>query len=397
MKYIRDALNNLRLHIIFTAVVPVALMTACASAPKVIEVDQARVNEFAQHGYDSGIDYATAVARFSMQLENNFIQITSVQPKREGRYPLIIYLPGLGESADAAPELRNAWAKSGYVVLSLQPLKEDEDIWSSDAARRADFAFIRQDRYSPSVISHRLDVIRGLIEYLKHGVASGDEYLKDIDLSRIAIIGFDVGASTAMIVSGEVVPEVTRTDLDIQPAIVVALSPHAESAGTDVDTRYQNINVPVLSVTSNSDDEAHGNASISLHQIPFQHMPPENKYLLLLANASHSLIGDGDTANDVQIEGESEAKQTEYESSGKPRSRSGHHGKESSRVEADDNGHPKRDGEESPTQRAKVKVAIAQITTAFLNAYVKKDQFAADWLNKNTQTWLYGVGELQEK
>ena len=85
---------------------------------------------------------------------------------------------------------------------------------------------------------------------------------------------------------------------------MIALSPHAESGGTDIDTRYQNINIPVLSVTSNSDDETHGNDPVSLHQIPFQHMPPENKYLLLLTAASHALIGDGDTSNDVQNENE---------------------------------------------------------------------------------------------
>ena len=175
MKNICHVFNGFRLHVIFVAVVAAALMTACATAPKVIKVDQTRVDEYARHGYDSGIDYATAVTRFSMQLENDFIQVTAVQPKREGKYPLVIYLPGLGESADAAPEFRNAWAKSGYVVLSLQPLQEDEDIWSSDAARRADFDFIRQDRYTPRVISHRLDVIRGLTEHLKHAIAIGDE------------------------------------------------------------------------------------------------------------------------------------------------------------------------------------------------------------------------------
>jgi len=143
MKNICHVFCGLKLHAIYLAVVAAALMTACGTAPKVIKVDQTRVDEYARRGYDSGIDYATAVTRFSMQLENDFILVTAVQPKREGKYPLVIYLLGLGESADAAPEIRNAWAKSGYVVLSLQPLKEDEDIWSSDAARRADFDFIR--------------------------------------------------------------------------------------------------------------------------------------------------------------------------------------------------------------------------------------------------------------
>lgn len=397
MKKIPGALGKLRLRVILTAIVPAMLTTACSTAPKVVEVDQARVNTFAQHGYDSGIDYATATTKLSLQFANDFVQITSVQPKREGKYPLVIYLPGLGESGDAAPELRNAWAKSGYVVLSLQPLKDDEEIWSSDAARRADFAFIRQDRYSPAVISRRLDAMTKLIEYVKHGALSGDEGLRNVDLSQIAIVGFDVGASTSMIVCGEEVAKVSRHGLTVQPKAVIALSPHAESGSADVDTRYQNISVPVLSVTSNSDDETHGNDPISLHQIPFQHMPPENKFMLLLTVASHALIGDGDTSNDVQNENEGNGKQAEPDSSGKPRSRGGRHGKQGSGKRADGSTPSGRDEERSPTQRAKVKVAIAQVTTAFLNAYVKHDQFAVDWLNKDAQPWLYGIGQLQEK
>lgn len=397
MKKIFDAFGRLGLRVILAAIVPAILTTACTTAPKVVQVDQARVNTFAQHGYDSGIDYATATTKLSMQVENDFIQITSVQPKREGKYPLVIYLPGLGESGDAAPEIRNAWAKSGYVVLSLQPLKDDEEIWSSDAARRADFAFIRQDRYSPGVISRRLDAIAKLIEYVKHGVLSGEEDLKDVDLSQLAIIGFDVGASTSMIICGEEVPKVSRQGLAVQPKAVIALSPHAESGGADIDTRYQNIDIPVLSVTSNSDDETHGNDPVSLHQIPFQHMPPENKYLLLLTAASHALIGDGDTSNDVQNENDGNGKQAEPENAGKLRSRGGRHGKQGSGKGTDGSAPSGRGEERSPTQRAKAKVAIAQVTTAFLNAYVKHDRFAVEWLNKDAQPWLYGIGQLQEK
>jgi hypothetical protein len=236
-----------------------------------------------------------------------------------------------------------------------------------------------------------------LIEYVKHGALSGDEDLKDIDLSQTAIIGFDVGASTSMIVSGEEVPKVSRRGLAIQPKVVIALSPHAESGSADIDTRYQNIDIPVLSVTSNRDDETHGNEPVSLHQIPFQHMPPENKYLLLLTSASHALIGDGDTSNDVQNENEGNGKQAEPESSGKLRSRGGRHGKQGSGKGADGSAPSARSEERSPTQREKAKVAIAQVTTAFLNAYVKHDRFAVEWLNKDAQPWLYGIGQLQEK
>lgn len=60
-------------------------------------------------------------------------------------------MPGLGESSAAGADMRNTWAKSGYVVLSIQPLEDDVNIWSSKAARRGDFTFIRHERYYPKL------------------------------------------------------------------------------------------------------------------------------------------------------------------------------------------------------------------------------------------------------
>lgn len=386
-------------RILTVVLIAISLLAGCSSTPKVIKVDEARVQEFSRHGYDPGIDYATAVVRFSLKVGNEFIPAIVVQPARAGKYPLVVYLPGLGESNESAKDLRNAWAKSGYVVLSIQPLKEDEDVWSSEAAHRADFSSIRQERYSSDIISGRLNVISQLIETLKSGIASGDSNFDHIDLSQLAIIGFDAGANSAMVVSGEDVPNVSKEGLSIHPRILIALSPHSVTYNSAFDTRYQNINIPALSVTSDIDDDTHGNESISLHQIPFQHMPPGNKYLLLLSGAPHSLIGNEDTGPDVQTAGNSENKPAERENTGSKsgQGRGGRHGKKESGGGGDEKSSFKREAERSPTQRAKAKVAIAQVTTAFLNAFVKNDRFAIEWLDKDAQPWLYDIGQLQKR
>jgi dienelactone hydrolase len=190
---------------------------------------------------------------------NGFCQITIIQPSREGKYPLVIYMPGLGESSDAAADMRNAWAKSGYVVLSLQPLEDDANIWSSKAARRGDFTFIRHGRYSSEVLSERLNVLKNIIEYLKQHVGSGDAVFQHIDLSSIAIVGSNIGASLAMIVAGENVPNASIARLPVRITGAIALSPYADFSGSEFDVRYRNIDMPVLSITSETDSDAHEN------------------------------------------------------------------------------------------------------------------------------------------
>ncbi|CAH1904129.1 hypothetical protein NTGHW29_210025 [Candidatus Nitrotoga sp. HW29] len=97
-------------------------------------------------------------------------------------------MPSLGESSDAEADIHNAWAKSGYAVLSLQPLEDDANMWSSKAVRRGDFTFIRHERYSSEVISKRLNVLLNTIEHLKQRIGSDDPVFQHIDLSGIAII-----------------------------------------------------------------------------------------------------------------------------------------------------------------------------------------------------------------
>src|ERR1017187_695943 len=117
------------LGLVIGVVASSALLASCSSSPRAIKVDESRVKEFRQRGYDSGIDYETTTSKFLLKVGNEFNQVAVVQPIRNGKYPVIIYLPGLGESSEAGKGMRNAWAKSGYVVLAIQPLKEDENIW----------------------------------------------------------------------------------------------------------------------------------------------------------------------------------------------------------------------------------------------------------------------------
>ncbi len=286
--------------------------------------------------------------------------------------------------------MRRAWAKSGYAVLSVQPLKDDEDVWSSEAAHNADFAFIRHERYSAEVVSERLHILTRVIEDLKQRVVSADSGLQHLDLSHIAIIGFDIGASSAMIVAGENVPGVSFKGLSVGVNGIIALSPYADFSGSAFDVRYRNINVPVLSITSDADSDTHGSVPPSLHQAPFQYMPPVDKYLLLLSGAVHSVIGDGGTDNADRLQGDSH-------SEGSANGRANRSGKKSSTGGSDSRSHSRQEGVTSSTQRAMMEVVIEQVSTAFLNAYVKNDQFSLAWLKNDAQPWIDKVGQLKEK
>ena len=45
------------------------------------------------------------------------LDILYTAPEEPGRYPLVVYLPGLGQDAGSAPLWRDAWVKGGFAVL----------------------------------------------------------------------------------------------------------------------------------------------------------------------------------------------------------------------------------------------------------------------------------------
>ena len=167
-----------------------------SSTNKEQKIDEIKVKDFVKGGYDSGIDYAVTSAKLTLNLDQLPIDVSIVQPKRSGKYPLVIYLPGMGETSEGAVKFRNAWATSGFVVVSTQLLKDDEFILTTPAAKEGDFSFIRHDRFSPEVVISRLKLLSKFVDYLKQAVHEGDERFVDIDLDHIAIVGFDIGATS---------------------------------------------------------------------------------------------------------------------------------------------------------------------------------------------------------
>ena len=71
------------------------LLGGCTPFAKKPLVDQAQVKQFAGRGYDSGIDYETSTTRSAPDAGNMVFHVTVIQPVPEGKYPLVIYLPGL--------------------------------------------------------------------------------------------------------------------------------------------------------------------------------------------------------------------------------------------------------------------------------------------------------------
>jgi hypothetical protein len=86
------------------------LLPGCANTPS---HKQEIARQHLSPGYLAEHHYAVALTRESWMLSGDTVDVTLMMPSGDGNFPLIVYLPGLGESAESSAAWRRPWAAAG--------------------------------------------------------------------------------------------------------------------------------------------------------------------------------------------------------------------------------------------------------------------------------------------
>jgi hypothetical protein len=400
---------------LLAAVILAAIGGGCASPSRVgPPAPLARASD--QSAYHSGQQHATVSSRETWKVGGEDFDVTLLLPTARGAYPLVMYLPGLGESSAAGLAWRRTWAEAGYAVLSVQPASAGAAVWTTERARAFDFRTLALEHFSPRTFPSRLTALQGAIDEAgRRQRQGGDGPYSRIDVSRIAIAGYDLGAEAAMVVAGQTAPDAAIGPAPPAIKSVIALSPYADFAGMGVEARFREIHMPVLSVTSPNDTDAYGLVTTAaVRRAPFEHMPPGRKYLLLLSSAPHSLLGGRDEPDAEREEGRSGSRMGgDQESSSRPRAGGAGGGSTggSDRGSGHDGRNARGNAESGPggaggRMSARPSLAglwatqlrnVQGVTTAYLDATVKNDPVANEWLSRDANRWLGDSASLTAK
>jgi len=149
-------------------------------------------------------------------------------------------------------------------------------------------------------------------------------------------------------------------------------------------------------VTSDKDIDPFGLVtSPSVRKAPFKYMDGGEKYLLSLKNVSYRTLAGGEIAATAE---DGRAAEMDRTSMAPPE---GGRGDRRHIRDARFGGGAGRRGAASeqlaPTVQALGVAAVQGVTTAFLDAYVKDDPIAREWLEKDATRWLRGRGEIERK
>jgi len=379
----------------------VATGAGCAS-----DRGKAEAASAARHHRDSGYlaerRFAFSQTLDTWALPSGPVDVAILSPAGAGRHPLVVYMPGLGEPVGAGALWRQAWAESGYVVLSFQGPAAGPSIWTTPLARAGDFRSLAREQFGPDALRARLALLREVVaEAARRGAGGLAPGLVTADVGRIAVVGFDLGAQTAMAASGENAAalggELVR---DLHIVAAVSLSPYAEPSGAAYQTRFGSVEVPVLAVTSLQDGDPYGlTGSIAVRRLPYQYLPAgRGNHLLLLYGASHALLSGADRQ---PVEANRRADiQPDDTSVGMPSDTQGRargHGSGARRTSEGERGGGVTSAGDSATSRAVQIADVQAVSSAFLDAKVKSDPIAVEWLARDARRWLGEMAELQSK
>ncbi|UXH76735.1 alpha/beta hydrolase family protein [Roseateles amylovorans] len=376
------------------------LMSACGGGPPKARVeDQQQQRDFASRGY-VGAAESVAVQTLPLRLRNDFYRLSLTSGGGSAARPVVLYLPGLGESEHAGHAWRNAWAAAGYAVLAVQPLEDDATAWGSELARAAEFTQLGRRHFAEAELRRRVARLDELLGEVQRLGRAGEAPWRSLDWSRAALAGFDLGAQTAMTIAGESLSDGTRLSLTSwTPRAVIVISPQVMSAPQPA--HYQSIAMPVLGITGDHDDDLLGLVpQTRWRSAPFDAVPADRSWLLRVDAVRHApLSGTEGPPTPEKTEGQQRRSSGESGGGGGGRRRGGGGGMGG--MGGGPQGVP---GRMAPVpdvpdyrglhQQQLALIAARQVSVAFLDLQLKQSAQARDWLAGPANVWMGQSGRL---
>lgn len=352
----------------FTLPVLLALtlaLGACSSKPDKDEPPFISTQAYLKSAYTAPVHHKFASFDTRWAWDKHEVDISLLVPEGGNNLPVILYLPGLGEGANAGELWRQTWADAGYAVLSLQATRDNASIYNTSNARDGAFRTIAANAFAPAPAANRVEQIERIVNEARRRSQAGEPGFAALDMHKLVVAGFDLGAQTAAALSGERAPGQPRA-VDWKPLATLLLSPYVPG-GVD-ERRFAQIDTPVLAITGPLDEDPFSWIASAQQRYSLFSGLTHGGYQLKLNDATHTVL----SGNIAKVD----------KSEKKPRS-------------GEDGPRPGRSA--NPGFDARQAGSIAAVTIAFLDARVKQSATAQQWLDDKAQTWLEPVGSLQRK
>ena len=357
---------------------------------------QARAEDIVRRGYAPIEHAAIESGVLPWRIDSEKVPIAWTMPASGDALPVVLYQPGLGESAESAGVVwRRTWAQAGYAVVSIQPLDDDATAWNSEEARSLEFKALATQRHGAARLQQRIVRLTAVLREIRRRAAAGEAPWNRLDYARMSVAGYDLGAQTAMALGGARESGGPIDEFAGQLRAVIVFSP-VVLQGEARRARFERMTGPVLIVTGPSDVDPTGLVPTSARTVAFDLMPAGEKYALELAGVSHAMLSGA-----IEVEREAQREQRSNGRAAAPRggrSRQRSDGNDSERDASEGNARPgaerthAREQSSSSTSKEECDAAIQVASVAFLDASLRRRPAAERWLAEQVPQWLQHLG-----
>ncbi len=378
------------------------------------------MHRFNEGAFVGEANHPTSSTRTILAGPHGDVLVELLAPREEGKYPFVIYMPGLGEDVQEGQRWRSAWAQAGYAVLAIQRQADGSSIFASDDARSGDFAALARHAFTAEARAQRVATLQFVLNQMDNLARTNGTLFARADRSRIVLAGYDLGADTALACAGEHQDSADQTHITGLCGII-AISPRKGAAAAD-GAPFADAHLPVLHITSDNDLDPFGLVvDADTRTAPFRDMPPGDKYLLQFYSMSHrELSGLDDLPDAIPSDDEHEEKKATRgrgkrgsgSSSGtgggmpnlmqneNPSSTEPAIGNEPGGVDSGGGQHQRRNGARnaSPSIKAQEQTQVLQsISLAFLESNLKNSARAKAWLTTDASRWTSPLADFSVK
>jgi dienelactone hydrolase len=212
-------------------------------------------------------------------------------PDGDGKAPLVIFSHGLGGSREGGKAWGEHWSQNGYFVIHVQHPGSDQALMKNGSG-----AAIEKLKRGATVdqLLGRVDDVRFVLDEIARRQSSGDKAVARIDLTRIAMTGHSFGAATTVALADTRFPGPIKSLADDRFRAFIALSPQVQGAVKTWPERYGKMNKPFLTITGTIDGDMIGNgANPDKRAALFDAQPPGDKYRVVFENGDHMVFNGG--------------------------------------------------------------------------------------------------------
>lgn len=207
-------------------------------------------------------------------------------------HPVVIFSHGLGGSVEAAVYLGEFWSQHGYLGVFVQHPGSDTTVWQPviGQGREAFLAKMREAANGENLLV-RIGDIKFVLDQLEERNENDPALKQRMDLSKIAIAGHSFGAGTALAIAGQNFNQGKLNARDKRIKAAIYLCPPVMLGNDTALNVYGTIQIPGMLLTGTEDNSPIGRTTAEERRIPFDGMKAPHQYLINFVGADHSVFG----------------------------------------------------------------------------------------------------------